>query len=102
MGFYLNPFDPCITNEEPNNNQCTICWYVDDMKISHKSEYVVSEVNGGMESVFGKIKVARGHKPIFFINFDSRMKGKEIITIKDYIKDCTESKFKNPWETQSI
>ena len=34
MGFELNPYDLCVANAELEGKQCTICWYVDDNKIS--------------------------------------------------------------------
>ena len=42
MGFVLNPYDPCTANKEINGSQCTILWYVDDTKISHKDERELS------------------------------------------------------------
>ena len=33
MGFTLNPYDSCVANCDINGKQCTIAWYVDDMKI---------------------------------------------------------------------
>ena len=41
VGFRLNPYDPCVANMEINGKQCTICWYVDDTKISHEDPEVV-------------------------------------------------------------
>ena len=35
IGFKINPYDPCVTNRTFDNNQNTICWNVDDCKISH-------------------------------------------------------------------
>ena len=26
MGFKLNPYDPCVTNLNINEHQCTVCW----------------------------------------------------------------------------
>ena len=44
MGFKLNPYDPCVANKVIDGNQCTICWYVDDTKISHCDSKVVDSV----------------------------------------------------------
>ena len=53
MGFKINPYDPCVANAEIEGSQCTICWYVDDTKISHVNSEVVSKVriwkNGSQE-----------------------------------------------------
>jgi hypothetical protein len=43
-GFERNLFDYCVVNKVLNGSQCTIVWYVDDLKISHLNENVVSEM----------------------------------------------------------
>ena len=42
MGFEVNPYDPCVANKIVNESQCTIVWHVDDLKVSHKDETVVT------------------------------------------------------------
>ncbi len=34
-GFVLNPYDPCVANKVVGGKQMTICWHVDDLKVSH-------------------------------------------------------------------
>ena len=41
FGFKLNPYDRCVTNKTVNGEQCTICWHVDDNKISHVDPKIV-------------------------------------------------------------
>ena len=36
IGFELNPYDPCVANKLVAGKQMTLCWHVDDMKLSHK------------------------------------------------------------------
>ena len=43
MGFELNPYDLCVANAIIDGKQCTICWYVDDNKISHMDPKVVAK-----------------------------------------------------------
>jgi len=43
MGFEINPYDSCIANKIIDKKQCTIAWYVDDMKISHANQDVVTQ-----------------------------------------------------------
>ena len=33
--FVLNPYDPCVANRVIDDKQQTVCWHVDDCKISH-------------------------------------------------------------------
>ena len=37
-----NPYDPCVANMMVNGSQMTVCWHVDNLKISHRDEEVVS------------------------------------------------------------
>jgi hypothetical protein len=33
--FKLNPYDHCVANKEVNRTQTTVCWHIDDLKVSH-------------------------------------------------------------------
>ena len=41
-GFEMNPYDPCVANMIVNNAQCTVCWHVNDLQVSHMDEMVVT------------------------------------------------------------
>ncbi len=43
-GLKLNPYDGCIANKTVNGKQITICFHVDDCKISHESTKVVDKL----------------------------------------------------------
>jgi hypothetical protein len=60
MGFTLNPCDSCVANKTINGKQCTICWYVDDLKISHIDKAVVEDIIVTIEQSFGKMTVTHG------------------------------------------
>eukprot|EP00804_Cyclotella_cryptica_P010070 CCRYP_018045-RC/>CCRYP_018045-RC protein AED:0.60 eAED:-0.09 QI:0/0/0/1/0/0/3/0/425 len=38
QGFTVNPYDPCVVTKTVRGTQMTICWHVDDLKLSHKRE----------------------------------------------------------------
>ena len=42
MGFEINPYDPCVANKMVNGAQCTVYWHVDDLKVFHVDEAVVT------------------------------------------------------------
>ncbi len=42
-GFKLNPNDPCVANKQVKGEQLTVCFHVDDCKISHLIPKVVDE-----------------------------------------------------------
>ena len=64
-GWKINPYDKCVANKEISGEQCTIVWYVDDNKVSHKDPEVVTEVIDLMKSHFGDLTVTRGNKHRF-------------------------------------
>ena len=41
-GYEINQYDRCVANKVINGSQCTLVWYVDDNKISHKDSEVVT------------------------------------------------------------
>ena len=49
----MNPYDPCVANKIINGTQITICWHVDDLKVSHKEEDVVTALAVAMGKEFG-------------------------------------------------
>ena len=60
LGFVLNPYDPCIANAQIKGSQCTIVWYVDDNKISHKEQTVENDIIQRIESKFGPMTKMQG------------------------------------------
>ena len=53
VGFKVNPYDPCVAKKIVHGNQITICWHVDDQKVSHKDEDVVTAFAIAMGKEFG-------------------------------------------------
>ena len=61
MGFEVNPYDPCAANMMVDGGQITVCWHVDDLKISHRDEAIVSEFAMALAKEFGpKTTISRG------------------------------------------
>ena len=91
MGFQIDKYDRCVANKTIDGKQCTICWYVDDTKISHVNPKVVDEVIGLIEKRFGKMTVTRG-KLHNFVGMDLNFKGNGTVEIfmREYIKECIE------------
>jgi hypothetical protein len=42
--FIKNSYDPCVWNKVVKGKQCTICFHVDDCKISHVSPKVIDNM----------------------------------------------------------
>ena len=103
--FIMNPYDPCVWNKMIQGKQCTICFHVDDCKISHRSKKVVNNViewlRKDYESIFedgsGKMKVNRGkvHKYLG-MTLDFTTKGQVKISMVDFVKDIISTWEKAP------
>ena len=66
LGFKINPYDPCVANKVINGEQLTIVWHVDDLKVSHKDENVVSAFCVKMSQLYGSgTKSSRGKVTTF-------------------------------------
>ena len=68
IGFEMNPYDPCVANKTIEGSQMTICFHVDDCKLSHRKKKVndrmIEWLRQKYESIFedgsGKMTVSRG------------------------------------------
>ena len=43
-----------------NRKQCTIVWYVDDVKVSHVSQQVLDSITYKMQQHFGPMEIVKG------------------------------------------
>ena len=96
QGYVANAYDPCVWNKMIKGKQSTICFHVDDCKISHVSVKVnddtISWLRRDYESIFtdgsGEMKVARGkvHKYLG-MKLDFTTAGVVIVTMIDYVND---------------
>ena len=80
MGFKLNPYDLCVANSDIDEKQCTVCWYVDDNKISHVNLEVVEDIISKIEDKFGTMTKTYGDEHDFLgmnIKYEG---GKVVIT----------------------
>jgi hypothetical protein len=68
IDFIINPYDPCVANNIIEDEQMTICFHVDDCKLSHRKKTVMDRMIGYLqqeyESIFedgsGAMTVSRG------------------------------------------
>ena len=96
IGFELNPYDPCVANKTIEGEQMTICFHVDDCKVSHCSSKVVDGIIEwrckNYESIFedgsGAMTVSRGvvHKYLG-MKLDYSTRGQVKITMIPYIDE---------------
>jgi hypothetical protein len=77
VGFIVNPHDACVANKMINGKQMTVCWHVDDLKMSHvmpkamdkmikclrqEHESMFEDGSGAMTVSRGKIHTCLGMK----------------------------------------
>jgi hypothetical protein len=89
LGFELNPYDStCVANKVTNGKQCTITWYVNDNKISHVDDKVVTQIIKTIEKKFEKMTVTRGKAHVFLgMHITFKEDGTVRNLMKDYIKE---------------
>jgi hypothetical protein len=101
-GFERNPYDWCVANKVIDGKQCTIVWYVDDLKISHVDPKVVDQQIEMINGEFGKdmeLTIKRGKVHDYLgIRFDFTEPGKVAMTMFDFIdellKECPDDLMK--------
>ena len=62
MGFEVNPYDPCVANKRMNGKQMTICWHVDDVKVSHVDKNAVTALALELAKLYGPKRKSPGER----------------------------------------
>jgi hypothetical protein len=96
IDFVINPYDMCVANNMIEGDQMTICFHVEDCKISHRKNKVMDSIieylKQKYESIFedgsGAITVIRGniHKYLG-MTLDYTVRGQVKTTMFDYIDE---------------
>ena len=87
-GFVINPYDPCVANKVINGEQMTVCWHVDDLKVSHIEPAEVTKFGDWLSKTYGvSVATHRGkvHDYLGMI-VDFSEKGKVMVNMIEYIK----------------
>ena len=100
IGFEFNPYDPCVANKMIDGNQMTICFHVDDCKLSHVDEKandrMIEWLKQEYESIFedgtGKMSVSRGKVHQYLgMTLDFSVKGQVKVSMFEYIDEIIEA-----------
>jgi hypothetical protein len=96
IGFIINHYDLCVANKIIEGNHMTICFHVDDCKLSHCKkkvmdtiiEYLCEEYESIFEDGTGAMTASRGkiHKYLG-MNLDYTVRGQVKITMFDYVDE---------------
>ena len=80
----------CVANKIINGHQFTICWYVDNIKFSHKDKLVENEMIRKIESKFDKMEVVHGNIQTY-LRMELQIFDKKVnMTMKEYLQDSIE------------
>ena len=96
IGFEINPYDPCVANKIIEGKQMTICFHVDDCKLSHRDSSVndrmIEWLRQEYESIFedgsGKMTVSRGKIHTYLgMTLDYTIPGLVKVSMFEYIDE---------------
>ena len=98
--FKINPYNPCIANKTVDGTQITICFHVDDCKLSHHSsrandkmiDWLWQEYESIFEDGSGQMTVSRGrvHKYLR-MTLDYTIHGQVNILMFDYVNEIIDA-----------
>jgi hypothetical protein len=100
IGFEINPYDPCVANKIVDGTQMTICFHVDDCKLSHRkrkaNDRMIKWLRREYESIFedgsGKMTVSRGKVHEYLgMTLDYTVRGRVMISMFGYIDEIIAS-----------
>jgi hypothetical protein len=92
--FVINPYDLCVSKKKVEGEHMTICFHVDDCKLSHHKtkvmdsmiEYLEQEYESIFEDGSGAMTVSRGKVYKYLsMNLDHTVCGQVKITMFDYV-----------------
>jgi hypothetical protein len=96
IDFIINPYDPCVANNIIEGKPMTICFHVDDCKLSHRNKtfmdrmigYLLQEYESIFEDGSGAITASRGkiHKYLG-MTLDYSVPGQVNITMLNYVDE---------------
>jgi hypothetical protein len=96
IDFVINPYDLCVANERIESKQMTICFNVDDCKLSHRKnkgmDSMIENLHQEYESIFedgsGAITVIRGKVQNYLgMTLDYTVNGQVKITMFDDVNE---------------
>jgi hypothetical protein len=96
VGFEFIPYDPCVANKQISGQQMTICFHVDDCKLSHKSpkvnDHMIRWLKREYKSIFedgsGEMSMSRGKIHTYLgMTLDYTLQGRVMIYMFEYINE---------------
>ncbi|GAX19421.1 hypothetical protein FisN_4Lu403 [Fistulifera solaris] len=92
LGFTINPYDSCVANKTIDGKQCTICWHVDDLMITHVDQKVLDDIAEKFNNKYGSpeapVTATRGEVHDYLgMTLDFSEDGKVQFRMDDYVEN---------------
>jgi hypothetical protein len=89
IGFKLNPYNPCVANKTVNGTQMTVCWHVEDLKVSHVDPKEVTKFGKWLSKTYRVFVATHRGKVHDYLGmiFDFSKKGEVMINMIEYLKN---------------
>ena len=85
-GFGIKLYEPCVANKMVNGSQMTVVWHVDDLKVSHKSEFEITRFADYLISIYVGLLSSRGKVHDYLgMNLDFSDKGNIKVSMIPYL-----------------
>jgi hypothetical protein len=104
-GFVRNEYVWCVVNKVIDGEQCTIVWYVDDMKVLHVNSDIVTQQLEVIQQEFGQLLEltttwGKVHEYLV-IRMDFSQPGRVQMTMPNYVKglhnECLDDLMRGPF-----
>ena len=93
MGFVVNLYDPCMAYKMVNRSQMTVCWHVDDLKVSQVDENEVTSFSLNLARLYGPKTTISREKIHEYLGIDmdwGTIPGTMIVTMVNYLAKVIE------------
>ncbi len=92
-GFKLNPYDQCVANKTIKGTQMTVCWHVDDLKVSHIDPHEIAKFGDWLSANHGVMVALHKGKVHDYLGmiFCFSKNRKVMVNMIEYIKNIMDN-----------
>ena len=102
-GFRINPYDPWVANKMVDGKHLTVCWHVDDLKISCVDTNEVTKMIQWLDSEYGEMHGSRGRRHDYLgMWLDYSIPGEVRISIEEYSRGLIDDFLEEITDTPEI
>jgi hypothetical protein len=96
----LNPYDPCVASKVINDRQMTVCWHVDNLKVSHVDPDEVTKFGSWLSNNHNMMVVKHRGKVHDYLGMilDYSTEGKVMVNMLRTSRTSLRSSGKRSWQ----